>query len=251
MKLFKVIRTTACGVKFATRVGITVGSNMLQGVANVADVAGRAAKKTARGDWDGLERLAERTARGVGRSIENKCTAAGELFSEAERCIANPDRRFLTKKNAARVAAVATAAVTVAAGASALDLDVVSDVDVDGLPDADGAGGALASGFAPSDLSVENGVFTGDGQELDRLIQYGEVDGTTHVASEDIVRDIGARDAFLSVHGFDGVPEGYEVHHVVPLSEGGADTPDNMILVSEADHAAITSAHAGFYGWRD
>lgn len=32
---------------------------------------------------------------------------------------------------------------------------------------------------------------------------------------------------------------------------GGADTPDNMILVSEADHAAITSAHAGFYGWRD
>ena len=194
MKLFKVIRTTARGVKFATRVGITVGSNMLQGVANVADVAGRAAKKTARGDWDRLER-----------------TAAGELFSEAERCIANPDRRFLTKKNAARVAAVATAAVTVAAGASAMDLDVVSDVDVDGLPDADGAGGALASGFAPSDLSVENGVFTGDGQELDRLIQYGEVDGTTHVASEDIVRDIGARDAFLSVHGFDGVPEGYEV----------------------------------------
>lgn len=206
MKLFKVIRTTARGVKFATRVGITVGSNMLQGVANVADVPGRAAKKTARGDWDGLERLAERTARGVGRSIENKCPAAGELFSEAERCIANPDRRFLTKKNAAGVAAVATAAVTVAAGASALDLDVVSDVDVD---------------------------------------------GTTHVASEDIVRDIGARDAFLSVHGFDGVPEGYEVHHVVPLSEGGADTPDNMILVSEADHAAITSAHAGFYGWRD
>lgn len=206
MKLFKVIRTTARGVKFATRVGITVGSNMLQGVANVADVAGRAARKTARGDRDGLERLAERTARGVGRSIENKCTAAGELFSEAERCIANPDRRFLTKKNAARVAAVATGAVTVAAGASAMDLDVVSDVDVD---------------------------------------------GTTHVASEDIVRDIGARDAFLSVHGFDGVPEGYEVHHVVPLSEGGADTPDNMILVSEADHAAITSAHAGFYGWRD
>lgn len=108
MKLFKVIRTTARGVKFATRVGITVGSNMLQGVANVADVPGRAAKKTARGDWDGLERLAERTARGVGRSIENKCTAAGELFSEAERCIANPDRRFLTKKNAAGVAAVAT-----------------------------------------------------------------------------------------------------------------------------------------------
>lgn len=103
MKLFKVIRTTACGVKFATRVGITVGSNLLQGVANVADVPGRAAKKTARGDWDGLERLAERTARGVGRSIENKCTAAGELFSEAERCIANPDRRFLTKKNAAGV----------------------------------------------------------------------------------------------------------------------------------------------------
>ncbi|MFR3028528.1 MAG: hypothetical protein ACLTLW_05075, partial [Sutterella wadsworthensis] len=88
-------------MKFATRVGITVGSNMLQGVANVAEVAGR----------------------GVDRSIENKCTAAGEFFSEAERSIANPDRRFLTKKNAARVAAVATVAATVAAGASAMDLD--------------------------------------------------------------------------------------------------------------------------------
>ena len=46
MKLFKVIRTTACGVKFATRVGITVGSNMLQGVANVADVRQRRLGRT-------------------------------------------------------------------------------------------------------------------------------------------------------------------------------------------------------------
>ena len=63
MKLFKVIRTTARGVKFATRVGITVGSNMLQGVANVADVAGRAARKTARGDWDGLEQIGRASCR--------------------------------------------------------------------------------------------------------------------------------------------------------------------------------------------
>ena len=192
MKLFKVIRTTACGVKFATRVGITVGSNMLQGVANVAEVAGR----------------------GVDRSIENKCTAAGEFFSEAERSVANPDRRFLTKKNAARVAAVATVAATVAAGASAMDLDVVSDVNVDGLPDADGAGGALASGFAPSDLSLENGVFTGDGQELDRLIAYGEVDGTTHVASEDIVRDMaGQLNADSRVVSYHVTAENFESIH--------------------------------------
>ena len=166
MKLFKVIRTTARGVKFATRVGITVGSNMLQGVANVADVAGRAARKTARGDWDGLERLAERTARGVGRSIENKCTAAGELFSEAERCIANPDRRFLTKKNAARVAAVATGAVTVAAGAPAGELGAVSGRGVGRLSPAPRAGGAASSGLPPSGLSGVNRGFSGGGHGL-------------------------------------------------------------------------------------
>lgn len=96
MKLFKVIRTTACGVKFATRVGITVGSNMLQGVANVADVAGRAAKKTARGDWDGLERLAERTARGVGRSIENKCTATPSSPSTASTACPKATRSIMS-----------------------------------------------------------------------------------------------------------------------------------------------------------
>ena len=54
MKLFKVIRTTARGVKFATRVGITGGSNMLQGVATGAYGRGWGANKTASGDGDGL-----------------------------------------------------------------------------------------------------------------------------------------------------------------------------------------------------
>ena len=45
-------------------------------------------------------------------------------------------------------------------------------------------------------------------------------------------------------------PEGYEVHHIVPLSEGGADTPENMILVKEDLHDEITAAHSKFYDWR-
>ena len=40
---------------------------------------------------------------------------------------------------------------------------------------------------------------------------------------------------------------GYEVYHIVPLSEGGADNPYNMILLSEKDHAYITQMHRGVY----
>ena len=69
------------------------------------------------------------------------------------------------------------------------------------------------------------------------------------IDSEDENRSLSARNEFLNMHGFTSVPEGYEVHHVVPLCEGGADSPDNMILVTEAQHDFITSAHSSFYGW--
>lgn len=36
---------------------------------------------------------------------------------------------------------------------------------------------------------------------------------------------------FLNMHGYDELPQGFEVHYIVPLSEGEADTPNNMIFL--------------------
>ena len=248
MKIWKVMRTAVRGAGFAASVGMHVGTNVVKGAVSIAGTAAEAVRKTGRGDWEGLERLAERTVEGVGRAVEGKFRATGELLDEADRCLQDPDRRFFTKKNAARTAAAATLAVTAVAGASALDLDSVPDLS--DAPNFDGADAAGSAGFAPGDLSVENGVFTGGEEQLGRLIEYGQVDGAEHVSADDVVRSIASRDAFLSSHGFDGVPDSYQVHHVRPLSEGGADAPENMILVTDEEHAAITSAHASFYGWR-
>ena len=96
---------------------------------------------------------------------------------------------------------------------------------------------------------VEDGVFVGDEDDLEELSEAGMIDDTDHIDSEDIVRDIAARNEFLSSLGYDSVPEGMQVHHIIPLSEGGTDDPSNMILLSNEEHARITAAHREFYDW--
>lgn len=97
---------------------------------------------------------------------------------------------------------------------------------------------------------VEDGVFVGDTPfHLQELALQGELAGAHHVV--DAVRDPEVRLEFLHEHGFDEAPAGWEVHHVVPLSEGGADSPDNMVLIREQDHDWITAQHRAFYGWQD
>ena len=49
-----------------------------------------------------------------------------------------------------------------------------------------------------------------------------------------------ARREFLKQQGFSRTPPGCEVHHVVALHHGGADTPANMQLLSKAEHQRIT-----------
>lgn len=96
---------------------------------------------------------------------------------------------------------------------------------------------------------VENGVFVGNEEELEEITEAGMIEDSEHIDTEDIVRDIGARDEYLKLIGFDSVPDGYEVHHIIPLSEGGTDDPSNMVLLSESDHSQITKEHRDFYGW--
>lgn len=95
---------------------------------------------------------------------------------------------------------------------------------------------------------VNNGMLSDDSQ-LDSVIAAGEVQGTEHISEEDIVRSEDAKEQFLHEHGYTEVPAGYEVHHIVPLSQGGADDPNNMILLTEAQHDAVTAAHRKYYGW--
>lgn len=95
---------------------------------------------------------------------------------------------------------------------------------------------------------VENGMLV-DGSSLDDIIGMGEVPESHHLDSSQYVRDLSARSAFLQQHGLESVPPGYEVHHIIPLCQGGADTPDNMILLSAEEHARVTAAHSAYYGW--
>lgn len=97
---------------------------------------------------------------------------------------------------------------------------------------------------------VHNGIFESDSiDDLNNLIHIGEIDNTEHISSIEIIRDPSVAHEFLSIHGLDSQPEGYELHHIIPLSEGGADTPDNMVLVPEELHHQITAAHRLYYSW--
>ncbi len=46
---------------------------------------------------------------------------------------------------------------------------------------------------------------------------------------------------FLRLKGFSSLPRGYEVDHIIPLEDGGADTVNNMQLLTIAQHQAKTA----------
>lgn len=49
------------------------------------------------------------------------------------------------------------------------------------------------------------------------------------------------RAAFLRSQGYNSVPYGYEVDHIVPLSQGGSDDPSNMQLLTVEEHDRKTA----------
>ncbi len=46
---------------------------------------------------------------------------------------------------------------------------------------------------------------------------------------------------FLKGKGYDEVPDGYEIDHIIPLSKGGTDDPSNMQLLTKEQHAKKTA----------
>jgi hypothetical protein len=57
-----------------------------------------------------------------------------------------------------------------------------------------------------------------------------------------VERSMTAKKKFLKSLGYKRVPPGYEVDHVIPLSEGGPDTPSNMQLIPKSVHKQKTAA---------
>jgi hypothetical protein len=55
-----------------------------------------------------------------------------------------------------------------------------------------------------------------------------------------IKRSSSAKREFLKSNGYNKVPEGYEVDHIVPLYKGGADDPSNMQLLPKDVHKEKT-----------
>jgi len=57
-----------------------------------------------------------------------------------------------------------------------------------------------------------------------------------------VKRNMTTRREFLESKGYEDVPDGYEVDHIIPLSEGGADEPWNMQLLTVAEHKRKTAS---------
>ena len=110
-------------------------------------------------------------------------------------------------------------------------------------------GGIMPQVNSTNELAGVNNGMLEDASQLDTIIKMGEVQGTAHIDADQEHRSASAVTNFLHQNGYTEIPAGYEVHHIVPLSQGGADSPENMILLTEAEHQQITNAHKHFYGW--
>jgi 5-methylcytosine-specific restriction endonuclease McrA len=49
------------------------------------------------------------------------------------------------------------------------------------------------------------------------------------------------KNEFLKNKGYKRHPDGYEVDHIIPLSEGGTDDPSNMQLLTKEQHSFKTA----------
>ncbi|SFW40253.1 type I-F CRISPR-associated protein Csy1 [Selenomonas ruminantium] len=118
--------------------------------------------------------------------------------------------------------------------AKALDKEfLLPDIDVDEMSGVE-AGCLLDSSLLT--VIIEEGKRKGEGNYRPSYLRDERKEETVQ--------------AFLAKYGYDGIPIGYEIHHIVPLSQGGDDSIRNMIMLSIEDHAKVTEAHAAYFKWR-
>lgn len=231
----------------------------------------QAARQTADGDYRGAGKtIAEMELRRA-RAMKRTAGAAAGAAIDGALMLRNEDEASrLVRKNRLkrRLKRCAIAGGAVLLGTELLDDDFGDDDgDSDSSEDAmrtsclsppcgepwrpdgiHGDGDVLPESAADELPGVEDG-FLADAtpENVQRLAREGEIYGADHHI--EVERSPLVRQEFLERHGLEEVPPGYEIHHIVPLSEGGADAPENMIILPEDAHKAITRAHRFFYGW--
>ena len=240
MGLWPVLKTSYKVVRIGVKASVNVTKGVVSTVSDVATTSSALIKGDTKTAEEIIERRIENTVKGVCSSVESVAVVLDRAIDCAS---SDKKKEFLdkdTENHLVRLASLATVGTVACSFIGDSDFDTGEAHDYgDGL-------------IADANLSgIENGVFVGDSSDLNNLIQAGQIEGTEHIELNDYERDLTARNEFLAHHGFDSVPEGYEVHHIVPLCEGGADSPDNMVLIKSEEHDTITAAHARFYNWHN
>jgi len=73
---------------------------------------------------------------------------------------------------------------------------------------------------------------------------YGEYYSTT--GKPKVVRSATNKKDFLKSKGYNSTPYGYEIDHIIPLSQGGSDSPSNMQLLTVRQHKAKTARERSY-----
>ena len=232
------------GIAVLTYVGVKSATNVCKGCVHTATDGARVLSSVCKGDYENAVDI-------VGKRIEKAVTAsamslysAGKVIEKAAGCIEDRSKVFWDRETINDLTMV-TGAFVIGGTLSALP-DDESCIDSDNY---DAPLGLIPNNSHCLPYMNSYGFFVGDDNDLEKLIELGQIDNTEHIDSDDISRSEHEKSIFLKSNGFNSVPEGYEVHHIIPLSEGGADSHENMILVTTEQHDIITKAHSDFYGW--
>ena len=238
-----VIDVLPIGSKAEFKDVLRFGSNILegtfkgvvQGVAGTAEDAFKSTVELGKGNVGEAAKIAVDRVTNIGIGTL-RTVQSGVAITEATVKSVVTDEPFITHDNEVHLTRLCQLGVYTAAGAA-----LASDSTPEGTQ-------CMLSGDACQLPGVENGVFNGDAGDLQALIEAGEVEGAPHVAADDVDRSPMTRAEFLNAHGIEET-EGWEVHHVQPVAAGGADSVENMVLISPDDHDTVTAAHREFYGW--
>ena len=111
----------------------------------------------------------------------------------------------------------------------------------------------LVPSFSVDDMEwVRNGMLV-DESKLDIIIDEGITRGLNRWLrlSDRAERCQETMEAFLGKYGYDSIPVGYELHHIVPIAQSGADSVDNLILLTSDAHKKVTDKHREVFKWKN
>ncbi|MBQ9489688.1 MAG: HNH endonuclease [Lachnospiraceae bacterium] len=97
---------------------------------------------------------------------------------------------------------------------------------------------------------IRNGMLV-DATKLEVIINEGirKGEGNWRPEKERAERKPETIAAFLEKYGYEYPPVGYEVHHIVPIAQSGADVVENLVLLTAEDHQKVTDRHNEVFKW--